>query len=243
MNCELVANYNTLVTHGDFVLWCGDVSFMKAEPTTDVLSQMNGRKAIVLGNHDRSAKWYLDRGFEFAERQVRFEIDSQPVIACHYPEAGHDEDQRRMSERPRRGPGEWLIHGHTHSRRRRRGMSVHVGVDAWNYHPAPVDMIKRLMRFDPSRLPGVLLDVEQGVAGARCENPVAHGDCGWPIVETRDKWKIKIFVDCGEFDYIEEVEDPLGNRFEFDDIVHTEFDYRVRDVANHPSWGPLLLEP
>lgn len=144
MNEELVRRYNEAVTDDSLVLWCGDVSFMKPDATEAILSRLRGRKAIVIGNHDRSAAWYIDRGFEFAKREISFTMGGQRFRACHFPEMGHTAD-RRGKNRPVLRQGEWLIHGHTHSGTKLSGRHVHVGVDAWEYAPASARQIIELV--------------------------------------------------------------------------------------------------
>ena len=41
--------------------------------------------------------------------------------------------------------GNFLIHGHTHSKRRVNGRQIHVGVDAWGYEPVPVGKIAEII--------------------------------------------------------------------------------------------------
>lgn len=53
MNLELVANFNSQVTEEDHTYILGDIGFGSPERTMDFLKQMNGRKTIIHGNHDR----------------------------------------------------------------------------------------------------------------------------------------------------------------------------------------------
>lgn len=144
----LVREYNRHVKKTDFVLWCGDVSFANPARTEGILGQLYGRRAIVLGNHDRPAQWYLDRDFEFALDEIAFRHEGVSFRACHYPpiKLADSEDERYPGRRPVLRDGEILIHGHTHSKDQINGRCVHVGVDAWNYRPASIGEVMSLAK-------------------------------------------------------------------------------------------------
>jgi calcineurin-like phosphoesterase family protein len=65
---------------------------------------------------------------------------------CHFPFAGDSggKEDRYLEHRPI-DSGQWLVHGHTHSTERIVDRMIHVGVDAWNYHPVSLDTIRGLI--------------------------------------------------------------------------------------------------
>lgn len=52
MNETIVENWNKLVKPEDIVYHCGDVYFAKKADSTNILGRLNGRKRLILGNHD-----------------------------------------------------------------------------------------------------------------------------------------------------------------------------------------------
>jgi len=153
MNRELVLRYNKAVGRDDLVLWLGDCFFMPAEDARRVLSEMNGRKLLVRGNHDGSPRRMASLGFELVTDEAFLAVAGRKVRVSHYPYAGRGEEHRApdardrfLDRRPPRVKGEVLLHGHTHSARRLHENMVHVGVDAWDYRPAPIAMVERLVR-------------------------------------------------------------------------------------------------
>jgi len=74
MESEMIKRYNNLVDKDDIVYWLGDVSFANKEVTRDIISQMNGYKILILGNHDwhKPRQWWLDVGFQ--------EVTKYPMI-------------------------------------------------------------------------------------------------------------------------------------------------------------------
>ena len=49
---ELIKRWNNVVKPGDLVLILGDFSFHKAVKTSEILTQLNGDKVLIEGNHD-----------------------------------------------------------------------------------------------------------------------------------------------------------------------------------------------
>ncbi len=49
---KLIENWNRVVKSGDLVLILGDFSFHKAVKTSEILTQLNGDKVLIEGNHD-----------------------------------------------------------------------------------------------------------------------------------------------------------------------------------------------
>lgn len=72
--------------------------------------------------------------------------DEIDIIMCHFPYSGDSGNKEDRYQRWRPiDYGQWLLHGHTHSKEKRRGKMIHVGVDAWNYYPVSEEQILELM--------------------------------------------------------------------------------------------------
>ena len=86
MNCTLIRNWNSVVEEDDLTWILGDFCMGDGERWREILVQLNGRKAIVLGNHDnrRAAEETKDLFEIITEYQET--IDSgDNLILCHYP--------------------------------------------------------------------------------------------------------------------------------------------------------------
>lgn len=140
MNEALIKNYNAVVGHNDTVLWVGDCFFTPVHVAAQILSEMNGKKLLVRGNHDGSHGRMKRIGFHDVYDAYYFETFQ--VTHFHY-----DTVHRAVGRLPvpRRLPGLTLIHGHTHSPERATPGAVHVGVDAWNYTPASLAQVRELV--------------------------------------------------------------------------------------------------
>ncbi len=151
MDAELVRRYNAVVAPGDVVCWVGDCFFHRPERAKEILSAMVGRKVLVRGNHDGTVSRMLRLGFDVVVDRLYVRVGERDALVCHFPYRNtHDRtgpvDTRYLELRPERKKGEVLIHGHTHTNRRRNGNQIHVGVDAWDFAPATWAEVEALVR-------------------------------------------------------------------------------------------------
>lgn len=61
MNEYMISQWNKKVRKDDEVVILGDLSIEKGEKTNEILRRLNGRKYLVVGNHDRYLK---DKAFD-----------------------------------------------------------------------------------------------------------------------------------------------------------------------------------
>lgn len=89
MNETLITNWNRVVTAPEDLTWIlGDFCLGSAERWSELLSRLNGRKALILGNHDNPAAV----GTEAIRSQLEDIADyreildqGRHVVLCHYP--------------------------------------------------------------------------------------------------------------------------------------------------------------
>jgi calcineurin-like phosphoesterase family protein len=157
MSSELVERWNSTVEPTDEVVVLGDFAMGRIAETLPTASELNGRKVLLAGNHDRcwhghkkgveaAVVRYLEAGFdEIWQGSVRLQIGPTRVVASHFPYRGdsHDRD-RYVAHRPV-DRGAWLLHGHVHQNWKVRDRMINVAVDAWDYRPVPETAIAELM--------------------------------------------------------------------------------------------------
>ena len=69
MNETLVRNWNSAVKQKQQVFMLGDFSLSSKADTIAIGQRLNGRKTLILGNHDQSSlKTYYEAGFEVVSR-------------------------------------------------------------------------------------------------------------------------------------------------------------------------------
>lgn len=138
MNETLIANYNSLVSKKDTVYLLGDLT-QKLEPqeANSLLSRLNGKKTLLIGNHDKYKKYDAKIFKEMCD--YKYLTDKKvPIALMHYP----------ILARNRYRHGSMMLHGHIHStgeyneRNRVEGIRRYdVGVDANHFYPVSLDEI------------------------------------------------------------------------------------------------------
>ena len=85
MNEELIKNWNSVVSKHDIVYVLGDFALCGKEEIIKVTQQLNGRKRLILGNHDKaSLETYYRAGFEYVYNHPIILEDF--YILSHYPQ-------------------------------------------------------------------------------------------------------------------------------------------------------------
>jgi calcineurin-like phosphoesterase family protein len=110
---------------------------------------MAGTKILVVGNHDRPPSAMAALGFALVLREGVLNIGGRTCRVNHFPYASHSQsfgEDKFKELRPRKVPGEILLHGHTHSKSRVNGNQINLGVDAWDYGPASYGQVDALVR-------------------------------------------------------------------------------------------------
>lgn len=152
MDQALIANYCEVVSERDMVLWCGDCTWDLMQ-LQDLLHRLPGRKGLVIGNHDKSPAAMARCGFDFVTNRLVVDLDGVSGLVSHYPPHKakylHSAyDDRYADRKPKPGKGVVVVHGHTHEPTAVVGSQkrVHVGVDAWNFAPAPFESVVALAK-------------------------------------------------------------------------------------------------
>lgn len=109
MNESLLENWNSVVKDGDIVYHLGDVYFNKGRPDywEDFFSRLNGRKRLLLGNHDDGKDVRLNNTFQKIMMWRMF--PDFGLLLTHVPVHAST-----LNEAPKRPNGLINVHGHTH---------------------------------------------------------------------------------------------------------------------------------
>ncbi len=170
MNEAFVDRWNATVQPEDEVWHLGDVS-MKVSFVEEWIPYLNGRKHLVLGNHDTNGKAmtevrrerYLAAGFETIAEKAVLDLNGVRFALCHYPYRVPERyqsndpivraDELRSAERALvsgKHSEAALLHGHIHQHwlaRKQPGRlpELNVGVDAWFGEPVSVERLLSLL--------------------------------------------------------------------------------------------------
>lgn len=136
MDKKLIENWNDIVKEKDLVYILGDFSWYNGENTNKILKKLNGRKILIVGNHDE--RFLKDKKFDktlFDEiceyKQIKY--NKKVYVLFHYPIAEHNGKMH----------GYIHLYGHIHSTNlqleHELGVLCHnVGVDRNNYRPVNI---------------------------------------------------------------------------------------------------------
>ena len=141
MDREMTRRWNTVVQPRDEVFHLGDFSFHKVEKSKHILNQLNGKKYLVLGNHDKSRKTMEEMGWEvICEKNEHIPhpfttLDGKLITAqlAHNPEHLNTEGNYNL-----------YLCGHVHEKWVRRGKIINVGVDQWVFAPVSLEELLKL---------------------------------------------------------------------------------------------------
>lgn len=133
MHDYMLKQWNSVVGVNDYVYHLGDVTFQYHKPFNELMSQLNGRKRLIIGNHDKIWNPALQRWFEKADLWKGFkEFD---FTATHIP-------QRLEGLRD----GNFNVHGHTHLRNLEDPHYINVCVEQIDYKPIHIEEISKLIQ-------------------------------------------------------------------------------------------------
>lgn len=146
MHAALVYGVNSVVAKNDELYILGDVCLDTCKPRRavcsdlsvfDIIKRMNGRKHLIVGNHDPS-NLVKSRIWETVSQYKEIKDNGQRVVLFHYPILSWN----------KRAKGSVHLHGHCHGTLRNVsgddhhsevGFRCDVGVDCWDFKPVSLD--------------------------------------------------------------------------------------------------------
>lgn len=84
MNDTIIKNWNSLIKENDIVYHLGDFGFGTKEELKTIFDKLNGKKYLIMGNHDKRSgkKFYKELGF----LEVYKEYQIGNILLTHYPQ-------------------------------------------------------------------------------------------------------------------------------------------------------------
>ena len=180
-NCEemhkkIITEHNRFVRPDDVVYFLGDLGFSSYEEVKSVISQLNGKKILIMGNHDKwGVSTYYNLGFDAVLQEATIKLGKRLVTLEHYPRRSFSEFIRLMivywqnktgrgksfkhkwqrllrewkkHKYPTKG---WHINGHVHEAWKVKGRNINVSVDQWNFAPVSVRRLISIMDKEDNR--------------------------------------------------------------------------------------------
>lgn len=151
MNKNIINNWNNVVKENDVVFHLGDFAFGGAAEITQLLSRLNGKIVLVMGNHDyKSVQNSVKSKFYAVYNKLRLKINGQRIILNHEPLLCFEGSYKCPG-------GTWQLFGHVHSgpndntgldHRRLINLfptQYDVGVDNNSFTPISFDEVKQII--------------------------------------------------------------------------------------------------
>jgi len=138
MNLMLIENWNNTVGQDDDIYILGDLSFGNSTQQYDLLSQLNGNKYLIEGNHDSFNRKIKDM-FVWVKDYHRLKIGDDRIILFHYPIYSWDDKKA----------GTMHFHGHCHDHSHStfyHPLKLNVGACLWDYKPVSYDTLKETIQ-------------------------------------------------------------------------------------------------
>lgn len=85
MDKALIKNWNSVVSEYDTVYILGDISWRKMDETIKILDQLNGKKVLIKGNHDKCNDSEFRARFIKIADYLEIKDCGRDVVLCHYP--------------------------------------------------------------------------------------------------------------------------------------------------------------
>ena len=144
-NQGIVDAINKIVQKRDTLYIVGDFAFGAIGEAKKWLHKLNGRKILIMGNHDRDPRVMFEMGFKDVFENHQIKLGDHKILLSHFPyfpslyyRIRHwilyrkKPDKRYLHKRIF-DTGQWLLHGHVHSEEvfPMGPRQIHVGIDAW----------------------------------------------------------------------------------------------------------------
>lgn len=90
MNQKMLENWNKVVGKYDLVYILGDFMWKFKDEDIGFVRQLNGRKRLIKGNHDKCHSKNFKNLFENIVEYEKIEDNGRTIILCHYPILAYD---------------------------------------------------------------------------------------------------------------------------------------------------------
>ena len=128
MNEFMIDQWNKKVRRNDEVVILGDFAIGKGPAVNELLEKLNGRKFLIIGNHDKmflDDKEFVKEGFVWIKHYARMNDNRRGVILNHYPIMCYD-GQYRWDVNG--NPSRYMLYGHVHDTRDEKRINEFINI-------------------------------------------------------------------------------------------------------------------
>ncbi len=140
MDETMIENWNRVVQPTDKVYHLGDVGFNEKR-LAEILVRLNGKKRLLLGNHDSYKMSFYSQFFKKIAIWRKFSTDlvKIPFVATHVP---------ILLANDHHVDGNFNVHGHVHEKIITDPRYLNICVEQTGYTPVSLEEIQERLRYD-----------------------------------------------------------------------------------------------
>lgn len=131
---DLVARWNSVITEEDKVYHLGDVYMGNSSYVDNLLSKLNGKKRLILGNHDNPRDQVLQKHFKKIMLWRKF--PEYGLLLTHVPV-----HESVLGEGRFKGVSVRNVHGHIHHNPAPSSKHVNISVEQIDYTPVNIEKV------------------------------------------------------------------------------------------------------
>jgi calcineurin-like phosphoesterase family protein len=130
MNETMINNWNKLVSPQDKIYHLGDVYFGSQQGAENILSRLNGKKRLIVGNHDTIYGKGNPLQKHFQKIYMWRLFKEFNMVLTHVPI--HESSFRKV---------DFNVHGHIHEKKSPTEQHINVSVEAVGYTPVHIEEV------------------------------------------------------------------------------------------------------
>ncbi|TJV03846.1 MAG: metallophosphoesterase [Mesorhizobium sp.] len=127
----VIARWNETVGPEDEIWHLGDFARHGKSNVETMLTHLNGRKNLIVGNNDAS-ETTAAHGWNSVQHYRELTQEAQLIVLCHYP----------FRTWNRMGKKSINLHGHSHGKLKPLTRQYDVGVDCWDFRPVSLHPLR-----------------------------------------------------------------------------------------------------
>lgn len=147
MNETMIERWNEVVKPNDKIYHLGDVFFGHISWVRENWNRLNGKKRLIVGNHDDIPSIVEEGMFEKVEMWRAF--GQHNLLLTHVPVSHQTifHDRVKCGKKPMTN-----VHGHIHSNLSPVGRYMNVSVEATDYRPVHLDELIKIAKVEDDEL-------------------------------------------------------------------------------------------
>lgn len=133
MNEILIQNWNSIVKPQDKIYHLGDVIFGPNSEYDKILSRLNGKKRLIVGNHDNLKDNNL---LKFFPKIMLWRLFKEHDFLCSHVPIFQGEIRK----------AKFNVHGHIHQNDDVSSIHLNISVEKTNFFPVSIEEIKKRLK-------------------------------------------------------------------------------------------------